>query len=253
MSWVKLDDQFPTHPKIITVGGDAAWLHVCALCYCGQHLTDGKVPRAMLDRLSDRKNVAGLTARLLNAGVWIDRGDEIELHGYLDYNPSREQVLAEREKRSKAGVKGAAKRWGSSSHGTSHGTTHTNRIDNVDAPVPSRPDVPTEPNKRARGQQPDETFQPTDRHCEFARTNGLNLQREVDHWVADCQAKGRAYDRLNAGFSTWLHNAVNFGRGGAPVAVDVSEPSLVLPPARVETCPTCDSSLLACHCVKATA
>jgi hypothetical protein len=53
MTWVKLDDQFPSHPKMVLAGGDAAWLHVCALCYCGQHLTDGKFPKAIVGRLEN--------------------------------------------------------------------------------------------------------------------------------------------------------------------------------------------------------
>lgn len=147
MAWVKLDDQFPTHPKIIEVGGDAAWLHVCALCYCGQHLTDGLVPKAIVGRLSDRDDPQALVARLVEVGVWIDRGDRYEIHDYLEHNPSREHVLAEREKRSVAGKRNASKRWQTdakshakshaSSHASSHGESHTICIDNVDAPGPS--------------------------------------------------------------------------------------------------------------------
>lgn len=107
MSWVKLDDQFPSHPKMVLAGGDAAWLHVCALCYCGQHLTDGFLPKGMVGRLSDRKKPDQLAARLVEVGAWIDHGDQYEIHGFLEFNPSRERVLAERyaarERRAKGG------------------------------------------------------------------------------------------------------------------------------------------------------
>lgn len=111
MAWVKLDDQFPMHPKMVEAGGDAAWLHVCALCYCAQHLTDGMLPKAIVDRLSDRKNPARLAARLVEVGAWIDRGDVFELHGFLEFNRSREEVVREREaakeRRAKGGKKSA--------------------------------------------------------------------------------------------------------------------------------------------------
>lgn len=106
MSWVKLDDQFPTHPKMVAAGGDAAWLHVCALCYCAQHLTDGLLPKAMVSRLSDRRQPEKLAERLVAAGAWIDRGDTFELHGYLEFNPSREHVLSERRKAAERRAKG---------------------------------------------------------------------------------------------------------------------------------------------------
>jgi hypothetical protein len=139
MTWVKLDDQFPSHPKMVLAGGDAAWLHVCALCYCGQHLTDGRFPKAIVPRLSDRKKPLDLATRLVEVGAWDDLGDEYEIHDYLEHNPSREQVLEERAKRSAAGKRGAQKRWhtDSTGHSNSHGTPHSDRIDNVDAPVPS--------------------------------------------------------------------------------------------------------------------
>jgi hypothetical protein len=139
MTWVKLDDQFPSHPKMVLAGGDAAWLHVCALCYCGQHLTDGRFPKAIVGRLSDRKKPLELATRLVEVGAWDDLGDEYEIHDYLEHNPSRAQVLEERAKRSAAGKRGAEKRWHSDStgHSNSYGAPHNDRIDNVDAPGPS--------------------------------------------------------------------------------------------------------------------
>lgn len=97
MAWAKLDDQFPSHPKMVMAGGDAGWLHVCALCYCAQHLTDGHVPKGYVTRLSDRKKPLELAARLVEVGAWIEHADTYELHDYLKFNPSREKVLAERD------------------------------------------------------------------------------------------------------------------------------------------------------------
>lgn len=146
MSWVKIDDQFPTHPKVVAAGGDAAWLHVCALCYCAQHLTDGFVPKAMLDRISDRKNARKLADRLVEVGMWIDRGDEIEIHGYLDYNPSRESVekvrSEARERRAKGGKRSADVR----ANATNPDPTRTRPV----------PDVPTEHQEIAPARRPRE-------------------------------------------------------------------------------------------------
>ena len=97
MSWVKLDDSFPEHPKVIAVGGDAAWLHVCALAYCNRNETDGKISTAMLGRLSDRRNPRRLATDLVQVGLWIATEFGWEIHDYLHYQPSKEQKDAERE------------------------------------------------------------------------------------------------------------------------------------------------------------
>ena len=39
--WIKLDDRFDEHPKILAAGPMALVAQVRALCYSGRHLTDG--------------------------------------------------------------------------------------------------------------------------------------------------------------------------------------------------------------------
>ena len=244
MSWFKLDDQFPHHPKVMRAGPDAAWLFVAGGCYCASHLTDGLIPKCALPTLSMLRNPEKLAARLVEVGLWIELDDDYEVNDYLEYNPSREDVeetrRAARERRAKGGQRSADVRA------------------NVSNPDPTRPDVLTEHKKtdeksgqttRKRASSPGEDFTPTDAHCEYARSHGLSLQDELDHWVDWCAANGRTYKNLNAGFSTWLRQAVGFGRGG-PVGdrSPAREPALVLPPSRVEVCSVCESSMLACVC-----
>jgi hypothetical protein len=100
MSWVRLDDNFPEHPKIARAGGDAAWLHVCALAYCSRNLTDGLVPNAVLKKLSDRRNPIRLAAQLVDAGLWEREEAGWRVHDYLKFQPSRADVETERAQRS---------------------------------------------------------------------------------------------------------------------------------------------------------
>lgn len=110
MSWVKLDDQFAQHPKIMAAGPVAAWLHVSALCYCAKYLTDGAIPERALSTLIDttevEANVKQLASHLVDVGLWNRSENGYEIHDYLDFNPTREEVLATREKRSDAGKVG---------------------------------------------------------------------------------------------------------------------------------------------------
>jgi hypothetical protein len=96
MPWVRLDENFADHPKVERVGPLAAWLHVAALCYSSRHLTDGRIPKAKATRLVDIPDPAGQISALLSEGMWVENGTDYVIHDYLDYQPSRDSVLAER-------------------------------------------------------------------------------------------------------------------------------------------------------------
>lgn len=110
MAWVRLDDGFPDHPKIDAAGGDAAWLHVCGIAYCARNLTDGFVAFGRVPKLSDRKGSLKLATQLVEVGLWEETEGGYLIHDYLDYNPTKEEVLADRadkhEQKAKAGRMG---------------------------------------------------------------------------------------------------------------------------------------------------
>lgn len=98
MPWVKLDDTFPEHPKVEMAGPMAGWLHVCALCYCNRNLTDGFIPSARVPKLAaDLPNVKRLVSALLDAGLWLEEDGGYRIHNYLEFQPSKAKVEAERE------------------------------------------------------------------------------------------------------------------------------------------------------------
>lgn len=93
----------------------------------------------------------------------------------------------------------------------------------------------TSPGKR-RKRRPSRDFEPTTEHREYADAHGLELDDERAGWLDWCDANGKTYDTVNAGFSTWLRQAVRFGRGGPPKATldDLAEPA---PKPETKTCP----------------
>lgn len=116
MSWVKLDDKFYSHPKVASIENkmlEAVGLHTLALSWSAAQLTDGFIPRPQAARLAGG-NVDDLISALLQAGLWDNSERGYQIHDYLDYNPSREQVLAQREAQKEAGRRTAALRWGRS-------------------------------------------------------------------------------------------------------------------------------------------
>jgi hypothetical protein len=123
MAWVRLDDTFPEHPKIIAIGGDAAWLHVCALSYSNRNFTDGKIPEPAVTRLSDRRNVPKLVERLLAHLVWHQPGETCDsefcpcyqqpapdgvyvIHDFFEYQQSRADYDEKHEAKVRAGQAG---------------------------------------------------------------------------------------------------------------------------------------------------
>src|SRR4051812_18430034 len=98
MPWVRLEDGFPEHPKIVRAGPAAAWLFVCSLAYANRNLTDGFIPSAIVPRLSELKGTDGLAKRLVEAGLWEAVDGGFQVHDYLTYQPSAAKLKEERDK-----------------------------------------------------------------------------------------------------------------------------------------------------------
>lgn len=88
--WTRLDDNFPDHPKVVGLSDRAFRVHVTGLCYASRHLTDGFVPRAAA------KSWGRAVAELVEARLWVAEDNGYRIHAFLEYNPAREKVLADR-------------------------------------------------------------------------------------------------------------------------------------------------------------
>lgn len=97
MPWCYVDDHFPDHPKIKRAGGDAGWLWLCGYAWVQRNLTGGRIPKAAVPTLSDRKTPMKLAARLVQVGLWEDDGEDYVMHDYVPYNPSAETKRQRRE------------------------------------------------------------------------------------------------------------------------------------------------------------
>lgn len=111
MPWVNLDDQFPEHPKVWELSDAAYRLHTAGICYANRYLTDGVVPSSKVQTLVPKFRKAALD-ELTDRAMWLPGpiGAWV-IRDYLDWNRSRVEVEAERERKSKAGKKGARSRW----------------------------------------------------------------------------------------------------------------------------------------------
>jgi hypothetical protein len=104
VTYLQVDDRFADHPKVAVLSDAAFRAQVTALCYCAEHLTDGMLPKTVGDRFARPRP----RRELLASGLWMEAPGGYSLHDYLDWNPSREEVLARLASKKAAGARGGA-------------------------------------------------------------------------------------------------------------------------------------------------
>lgn len=99
MTWVRLDDAMPDHPKIDGLTDRAfRWL-IRSWCHAARYHTDGHLPASYTKRVPPR-----VRDELLDAGLWHQNGSNgLEVHDFLAYNPSQETIAEARRKKAEAG------------------------------------------------------------------------------------------------------------------------------------------------------
>lgn len=137
MGWGRLDDGWHGHPKLLAAGLIATAIQSKAISYCGHYLTDGYLPAEAVPALFVGvellfvKNGGGapdeyggaptpaaridwpayMVANRLWEKVSNRPGYPYKVHDYLDFNPSRTWLEAERERKKARGEAGARARW----------------------------------------------------------------------------------------------------------------------------------------------
>lgn len=101
MSWARLDDACTDHLKLRRAGTAGLALWTASIVWCSRHLTDGFIPTDMLHDIwrpvGESFDADSACARLVAAGLWDQVEGGWQVHDYLDYNPSREEVMRARE------------------------------------------------------------------------------------------------------------------------------------------------------------
>lgn len=97
MAWIKIDDSFPDHPKVVGLSDQAFRTHISGLCYCGRYLTDGFIPMQIAARFVDED--MSTIAELVRAELWREdiTNNGFVIHDYLAHQTSKAQVEHKRE------------------------------------------------------------------------------------------------------------------------------------------------------------
>jgi hypothetical protein len=168
MPWVRIDEHFPRHPKLADVGPLGLALQVAGLCYCNEYLTDGYIPRAVAHTLlnfdglgligphhSDALAGPGFDVEahivigwMVDAELWDEVPGGYRIHDYHDYQPSKAEVLAERERKREAGRKGGSaprrpRQEAQAKQAAKHGAKQ--EVEQLLSTTPSRTEAETKP------------------------------------------------------------------------------------------------------------
>jgi hypothetical protein len=95
-TWVKIDDSFPDHPKVIGLSDKAFRVHIEALCYCGRFLTDGFIPMFVISKFAN--NNMATVVELVDAELWREEphNNGFRIHDYLAHQTSKSEVEQKR-------------------------------------------------------------------------------------------------------------------------------------------------------------
>lgn len=192
MPWFKIDDGFHCHPKVLEAGNEAVGLYARCGSWVAQQLTNGFVPRSIALLYGSSK----LTEALVQAGLWVAADGGWQMHDYLLYNPSKDQVEADRasnaERQKRARDRAKQGRNGVTD-GVSHGASNADVTGVVTVP-PTQPNptleaVPSGTASKSgaakRGARISEDFSVTPDMVEWARTRcpAVNGRRETEKFV----------------------------------------------------------------------
>ncbi|KAA9133736.1 hypothetical protein [Microbacterium caowuchunii] len=225
MTWFKVDDQLAFNMKVLSAGNPAMGLWVRAGSWSAAQLSDGIVPAPIVAALGGSTEDA---ASLVAVGLWHEVEGGWEFHDWAEYQPTKEQVLAQRKSTAERVAKHRAKRGGNDGGnesgngvevGVRNGVTGGATSDvsaGVSTAAPTRPDptpvmteVITGGKPRKRGTRiPDPFVVTADMRAWAAdRTPLVNVdattERFVNYWRAKAGKDATKLDWL-ATWQNWL-------------------------------------------------
>lgn len=97
MAYAQLDEHFDEHPKFEDLDLEHFGLMACALAYCNRLLTDGFISTRAVRGFGKSGKGLRVATKLVEKGIWTAAEGGFNYVGFLDHNPSRQEVLSKRE------------------------------------------------------------------------------------------------------------------------------------------------------------
>jgi hypothetical protein len=150
MTGTPIGDDFNTRPPLLMVPRSARLLHVEALVYCNQHLTNGLLPKGALRRITDAEEPELEAKLLVEVGEWIDvdtgwqldwseQDDADEVKARQDYRAATQKRYRERKAKHDRGDHSMCDPRYCKSAVTGNASSNVTTNETPSRPVPSRP------------------------------------------------------------------------------------------------------------------
>ena len=221
MAWFKVDDKLHSSPKLLRIPRkyrlSALGLWTLAGSWSADQLTDGKVPDYMVEEWGGTKV---LVDWLVKADLWQKVDDVSQFKNWSEYQPTRAEIEAERDKNREK-----LRKWRERNRGSNEGVTGlqdgskpvSNPAPDPTRPDPTRPDqykeeaaASSSPRKRATRLQEDFTVTPEMRLWAASKAPDADLNTEtekfINYWVAKSGKDATKLD-WTATWRNWILNA----------------------------------------------
>lgn len=226
MPWAKFDDRFPSNRKIRLISDRAFRLYVSAVCWSSENLTDGFVAEAELRLVADIRGAKTAAQELVEAGLWVpseriraavvppsrrtraafvpssrrgrvEVGDAPEdtkvpgweIHDYHEYNPTAEQVRADR-----AAKTARQQRWRSKHKGDAPDPEPPGNQRDVDASTDASRDASRDGVRDAAPTRPDPTHTRSSSGEGRERSAGSDARAHAPHSLIPADWKPSSSD-----------------------------------------------------------
>lgn len=224
MAWFRVDDTFPMNIKAVSCSLNAIGLWTLAGAWSCQQLTDGFIPRSIVEAFASRvleakPESASIASELVACGLWDETDGGYQFHDWSDYQYTAKEVAERREKRAEAGRKGGIKSGQtrrSKSEANASAKTKQTGSKNEPHPIPSHSltkedksslvGANAQPTKKRATKIP-ATWEPTDDHLKRALELGVQVITEAEKFRNHHGAKGSKFVNWNLAFTNWLINA----------------------------------------------
>lgn len=226
MPWFKVDDGFIVSAKVISIPRSDRLLAIGLWTYAGnhsaRHLTDGHIPKAVLDEIDAPQESI---AHLVRVGLWdVDQAGEYWFHNWADYQPSAaayiEKQAAIKAKRSRDGKISAAKRWNKHSDGSPNGSPIGSPNEfalGIDNPEPEPEPEPIE--KKNQSKKINENFEVSEAMAIWFEKQSfkVDLETETSKFIDYYLANGATREDWVATWRSWMRKAQEFRKASLDV------------------------------------
>jgi hypothetical protein len=187
MPWARFADDYLGNPKLGGLSTSAVALDMAGIIYSARELRDGHLSSTDVQAIAALIHLRrwdAAAAELVAARRWVAEDGGWLIHDYLDYQPSREKVMAERtaardRRRVRSPNSGERSGYANANSGRTQSTPYP-----VPVPVPEfpngNPGLPPNPPRSAKGAR-----------SSRRRTNGLNFDEDGPRFEQRTNAEGK--------------------------------------------------------------